>query len=115
LFNTALAHDSDAIGECQRVALGRAMVRKPKVFLFDEPLSNLDAPMRAQLRKEIKKLRERVHATFLYVTHDQAEAMSLADRIAVMRQGRIEQIGTPQQIREQPTNDFVREFMTGND
>ncbi len=102
-------------GECQRVALGRAMVRKPKVFLFDEPLSNLDSPMRAQLRKEIRKLRERVDATFLYVTHDQHEANSLADRIAVMRQGRIEQIGTPQQIREQPTNDFVREFMNAND
>lgn len=101
-------------GECQRVALGRAMVRKPKVFLFDEPLSNLDAPMRAQLRKEIKKLRERVDATFLYVTHDQAEAIALADRIAVMRQGRIEQIGTPQQIREQPSNDFVREFMSND-
>lgn len=102
-------------GECQRVALGRAMVRKPIVFLFDEPLSNLDSPMRAQLRKEIKKLRERVDATFLYVTHDQAEAIALADRIAVMRQGRIEQIGKPQQIREQPANDFVREFMNGND
>jgi multiple sugar transport system ATP-binding protein len=102
-------------GECQRVALGRAMVRKPKVFLFDEPLSNLDAPMRAQLRREIKKLRERVNATFLYVTHDQAEAIALADRIAIMHQGRIEQIGTPQQIREEPKNDFVREFMTGND
>jgi multiple sugar transport system ATP-binding protein len=99
-------------GECQRVALGRAMVRKPKVFLFDEPLSNLDSPMRAQLRKEIKKLRERAEATFLYVTHDQAEAISLADRIAVMRQGRIEQIGTPQQIREQPATAFVREFMS---
>jgi multiple sugar transport system ATP-binding protein len=102
-------------GECQRVALGRAMVRKPKVFLFDEPLSNLDAPMRAQLRKEIKKLRERVQATFLYVTHDQSEAIALADRLAVMRQGRIEQIGTPQHIREKPANDFVREFMSNND
>jgi multiple sugar transport system ATP-binding protein len=102
-------------GECQRVALGRAMVRKPKVFLFDEPLSNLDAPMRAQLRKEIKKLRERVDATFLYVTHDQHEAMALADRIAVMRHGRIEQIGNAEQIREQPANEFVREFMSGND
>jgi multiple sugar transport system ATP-binding protein len=98
-------------GECQRVALGRAMVRKPKIFLFDEPLSNLDAPMRSQLRKEIKKLRQRVEATFLYVTHDQSEAISLADRIAVMREGRIEQIGTSQQIREQPANNFVREFM----
>jgi multiple sugar transport system ATP-binding protein len=102
-------------GEAQRVALGRAMVRKPKVFLFDEPLSNLDSPMRAQLRKEIKKLRERVQATFLYVTHDQAEAMALADRMAVMRQGRIEQIGTPEQIRGQPANEFVREFMADND
>jgi multiple sugar transport system ATP-binding protein len=102
-------------GECQRVALGRAMVRKPKVFLFDEPLSNLDAPMRSQLRKEIKKLRQRVDATFLYVTHDQSEALALADRIAVMRQGRIEQIGTSQQICEQPANDFVREFMNSDD
>jgi multiple sugar transport system ATP-binding protein len=102
-------------GECQRVALGRAMVRKPKVFLFDEPLSNLDGPMRSQLRKEIKKLRQRVDATFLYVTHDQSEAAALADRIAVMRQGRIEQIGTPQQIREKPANDFVREFMNNDD
>lgn len=101
-------------GEAQRVALGRAMVRKPKVFLFDEPLSNLDAPMRAQLRKEIKKLRERVQATFLYVTHDQSEAIALADRLAVMRQGRIEQIGAPQQIREKPANDFVRQFMAGD-
>ncbi len=102
-------------GEAQRVALGRAMVRKPKVFLFDEPLSNLDAPMRAQLRKEIKKLRERANATFLYVTHDQAEAGTLADRLAVMRHGRIEQIGTVQQIRERPANDFVREFMNAVD
>jgi multiple sugar transport system ATP-binding protein len=102
-------------GEAQRVALGRAMVRKPKVFLFDEPLSNLDAPMRAQLRKEIKKLRERVDATFLYVTHDQTEAIALGDRIAIMRQGRIEQIGSSQQIREQPANEFVREFMADND
>jgi multiple sugar transport system ATP-binding protein len=102
-------------GEAQRVALGRAMVRKPKVFLFDEPLSNLDAPMRAQLRKEIKKLRERVNATFLYVTHDQAEASALADRLAVMRQGQIEQIGSVQQIREQPANEFVREFMNAGD
>jgi multiple sugar transport system ATP-binding protein len=102
-------------GECQRVALGRAMVRKPKVFLFDEPLSNLDAPMRSQLRKEIRKLRQCVEATFLYVTHDQSEAAALADRIAVMRAGRIEQIGTPQQVREQPVNDFVRQFLNSED
>ncbi len=98
-------------GQCQRVAIGRAIVREPKLFLFDEPLSNLDAAMRVQMRVEFAKLRRRLAATMLYVTHDQVEAMILADRIVVMRAGRVEQIGTPQQLYASPCNRFVAEFI----
>jgi multiple sugar transport system ATP-binding protein len=97
-------------GERQRVALGRAMVRQPQLFLFDEPLSNLDAPLRAQMRKELKKLHQRLSTTFLYVTHDQEEALSLADRIAVMREGRIQQCAPPREIYDLPANRFVASF-----
>ena len=89
-------------GQRQRVAMGRAIVREPKVFLFDEPLSNLDAKLRVQMRTEIKKLRERVRTTGIYVTHDQVEAMTLADRIVLMNSGRVEQIGTPEDVYEAP-------------
>jgi len=98
-------------GEGQRTALGRALVRQPKVFLFDEPLSNLDAPMRLQLRAEIAAVRRQVGATMIYVTHDQAEAMALADRIAVMRQGAIQQIGSPMELYRRPANLFVAGFI----
>jgi multiple sugar transport system ATP-binding protein len=97
-------------GERQRVALGRAMVRQPQLFLFDEPLSNLDAPLRAQMRKELKKLHRQLGTTFLYVTHDQEEALSLADRIAVMRDGRIQQCAAPREIYDLPANRFVASF-----
>jgi multiple sugar transport system ATP-binding protein len=97
-------------GERQRVALGRAMVRQPRLFLFDEPLSNLDAPLRAQMRKELKRLHRRLGTTFIYVTHDQEEALSLSDRIAVMRSGRIQQCGTPREIYDLPVNRFVAGF-----
>jgi ABC-type sugar transport system ATPase subunit len=98
-------------GQRQRVAMGRAIVRNPSVFLFDEPLSNLDANLRTQMRAEIKKLHRRLGATILYVTHDQVEAMTLADRIVVMNQGRIEQVGTPREIYHRPENTFVASFM----
>ncbi len=98
-------------GECQRVALGRALVRRPKVFLFDEPLSNLDAPMRLQLRAEIARLRQQVVASFIYVTHDQSEALALADRIAVMRNGTIEQVAAPAELTRRPASAFVANFM----
>jgi multiple sugar transport system ATP-binding protein len=98
-------------GECQRVALGRALVRQPKVFLFDEPLSNLDAPMRLQLRTEIVAVRRRAGAMMLYVTHDQAEAMALADRVAVMRNGTLEQTAAPLELYRRPANRFVAGFM----
>jgi multiple sugar transport system ATP-binding protein len=98
-------------GECQRVALGRAMVRQPKVFLFDEPLSNLDAPMRLQLRAEIAALRRRAGAMMLYVTHDQAEAMALADRVAVMKDGALQQTAAPMELYRHPANRFVAGFM----
>jgi multiple sugar transport system ATP-binding protein len=98
-------------GECQRVALGRALVRQPKVFLFDEPLSNLDAPMRVQLRTEIAALRRRAGAMMLYVTHDQAEAMALADRVAVMKNGRLEQTAPPLELYRHPANRFVAGFI----
>jgi len=98
-------------GECQRVALGRAMVRQPKVFLFDEPLSNLDAPMRLQLRGEIAALRRRAGAMMLYVTHDQAEAMALADRVAVMKDGALQQTAAPMEVYRRPANRFVAGFM----
>lgn len=98
-------------GQRQRVAMGRAIVRRPKVFLFDEPLSNLDAKLRTQMRAEIKRLHKRLNATSVYVTHDQVEAMTLADRIVVMNGGNIEQIGTPMELFMNPANLFVAGFM----
>jgi multiple sugar transport system ATP-binding protein len=98
-------------GERQRVAMGRAIVRKPRVFLFDEPLSNLDASLRSDLRLEIGSLVRRLGATALYVTHDHVEAMTLADRIAVMRAGRLVQVGTPREIYERPATSFVAGFL----
>jgi multiple sugar transport system ATP-binding protein len=98
-------------GERQRVALGRALVRRPRLFLFDEPLSNLDAALRVSVRAELKKLHERLGATFVYVTHDQAEAMTLADRIAVLRAGALEQVGTPREIYGAPATAFVARFV----
>ena len=98
-------------GQRQRVAMGRAIVREPKVFLFDEPLSNLDAKLRNQMRVEIKKLQRRLQVTTIYVTHDQIEAMTLADVIVVMRDGVIEQSGTPLEIFENPANQFVAGFI----
>ncbi len=98
-------------GQRQRVALGRAMVREPAVFLMDEPLSNLDASLRISMRAEIRRLHTRMRSTFVYVTHDQAEALTLADRIVVMRDGRIQQIGTPEAIYERPENLFVAGFL----
>ncbi|SDJ54857.1 ABC transporter ATP-binding protein [Aliiruegeria lutimaris] len=98
-------------GQRQRVAMGRAIVRRPKVFLFDEPLSNLDAKLRTQMRAEIKRLHKRLGVTSIYVTHDQVEAMTLADRIVVMNSGRIEQIGSPMELFLNPTNTFVAGFL----
>ncbi len=98
-------------GQRQRVAIGRAVVRDAKVYLFDEPLSNLDAKLRAELRRELKQLHLRLQATMIYVTHDQVEAMTLADRIAVMRAGVIQQIGSPHDIYERPVNLFVAGFL----
>ena len=98
-------------GQRQRVAIGRAIVRDPKVFLMDEPLSNLDAKLRNQMRAEIIKLRERINTTFIYVTHDQTEAMTLGDRIVIMRDGYIQQIGTPQDVFNHPANLFVAGFI----
>jgi multiple sugar transport system ATP-binding protein len=98
-------------GERQRVALGRAMVRKPQVFLFDEPLSNLDAKLRVQMRAEIKRLHQRVGATMIYVTHDQVEAMTLGDRIAVMRKGILQQCADPFTLYTSPANEFVAGFI----
>ena len=98
-------------GQRQRVAIGRAIVREPKVFLMDEPLSNLDAKLRNQMRAEIIKLRERINTTFIYVTHDQTEAMTLGDRIVIMRDGYIQQIGTPQEVFNNPRNLFVAGFI----
>ena len=98
-------------GQRQRVAIGRAIVREPKVFLFDEPLSNLDAALRAQMRVEILKLHKRLGATMVYVTHDQVEAMTLADRIVVLQAGRIEQVGAPMDLYNAPANLFVAEFI----
>jgi multiple sugar transport system ATP-binding protein len=98
-------------GERQRVALGRAMVREPKVFLFDEPLSNLDAKLRVQMRAEIKRLHQRVRATMIYVTHDQVEAMTLGDRIAVMNAGVLQQVADPFTVYRRPVNRFVAEFL----
>ncbi|MGY3622162.1 ABC transporter ATP-binding protein [Bradyrhizobium sp. USDA 10063] len=98
-------------GQQQRVALGRCIVRRPQVFLFDEPLSNLDAKLRAQMRIEIKALRERVPTTSVYVTHDQVEAMTLGDRVVVMKEGWIQQVGTPLEIYNRPANRFVASFV----
>ena len=98
-------------GQRQRVAMGRAIVREPSVFLFDEPLSNLDAKLRTQLRAELKDLHKRLKATFIYVTHDQIEAMSLADRIVIMSAGKIEQIGTPMELYAKPASTIVAEFI----
>lgn len=98
-------------GQRQRVAIGRAIVRKPKVFLFDEPLSNLDAKLREEMRVEIAKLHQRLNATILYVTHDQVEAMTLADRIVVMYNGKVQQEGTPMEVYSKPANLFVAGFI----
>ncbi|HEU4350904.1 MAG TPA: sn-glycerol-3-phosphate ABC transporter ATP-binding protein UgpC [Burkholderiales bacterium] len=98
-------------GQRQRVAMGRAIVRDPKVFLFDEPLSNLDAKLRVAMRSEIKALHQRLKTTTVYVTHDQVEAMTMADRIAVMNEGRIEQLGDPLELYDQPANLFVAQFI----
>jgi len=98
-------------GQRQRVAMGRAIVRHPKVFLFDEPLSNLDAKLRTQMRAEIKRLHNRLGVTSVYVTHDQVEAMTLADRIVVMNDGAIEQVGTPMELFNNPVNTFVAGFL----
>ena len=98
-------------GQRQRVALGRALVRQPAAFLMDEPLSNLDAALRIAMRAEIKKLHQTMRTTFVYVTHDQAEALTLADRIVVMREGVIQQIGTPEEIYDRPRNAFVASFL----
>jgi multiple sugar transport system ATP-binding protein len=98
-------------GQQQRVALGRCIVRNPQVFLFDEPLSNLDAKLRAQMRIEIKRLHAAIPTTSVFVTHDQVEAMTLGDRVVIMRDGRIQQIGTPLQVYGKPANKFVAGFI----
>ncbi|KQX52595.1 MULTISPECIES: ABC transporter ATP-binding protein [Ensifer] len=98
-------------GQRQRVAMGRALVREPKIFLFDEPLSNLDAKLRVEMRTEIKRLHQRLGATIVYVTHDQIEAMTMATRIAVMKDGVLQQFGTPEDIYDRPANVFVATFM----
>src|SRR5213596_1531605 len=98
-------------GQRQRVAMGRAIVRDPKVFLFDEPLSNLDAKLRVAMRAEIKALHQRLKTTTVYVTHDQVEAMTMADRIVVMHDGVVEQIGTPLELFDRPGNLFVAQFI----
>src|SRR6185503_5247914 len=98
-------------GQRQRVAVGRAIVRKPAVFLFDEPLSNLDAKLRVQMRAEITKLQKTLQTTTVYVTHDQIEAMTMGHRIAVMKAGQLQQVGTPLEVYEQPANLFVAGFI----
>ena len=98
-------------GQRQRVALGRAIVREPRVFLMDEPLSNLDAALRMEMRAEIIKLQERLGVTTFYVTHDQVEALSMGDRVVVMRDGRIQQVGSPTELYEQPKNTYVASFI----
>ena len=98
-------------GQRQRVAIGRAIVRNPKVFLFDEPLSNLDAALRVQMRVELAKLHSELKATMIYVTHDQVEAMTMADRIVVLHQGRVEQVGSPLELYHLPRNKFVAGFI----
>ena len=98
-------------GQRQRVAMGRAILRHPRLFLFDEPLSNLDAKLRVELRTEIKALHQRLNTTMMYVTHDQIEAMTMADRIVVLREGHIEQVGTPLELFDRPANAFVASFI----
>ena len=98
-------------GQRQRVAIGRAIVRDPEVFLFDEPLSNLDAELRVQMRVELALLHKQLNATMIYVTHDQVEAMTLADKIVVLRDGVIEQIGAPMELYNKPANEFVAGFI----
>src|SRR5574341_638880 len=98
-------------GQRQRVAVGRAIVRKPQVFLFDEPLSNLDAKLRVQMRAELKKLHDRLQATIVYVTHDQVEAMTMGDRIVIMKDGLIQQVGAPLEVYAAPRNQFVAGFI----
>ena len=98
-------------GQQQRVAIGRAIVREPQVFLMDEPLSNLDAKLRNQMRSEIIKLRQKLNTTFIYVTHDQTEAMTLGDRIVIMKNGFVQQVGTPQEVFHHPSNIFVAGFI----
>ncbi|MGD8743257.1 MAG: ATP-binding cassette domain-containing protein, partial [Granulosicoccaceae bacterium] len=98
-------------GQRQRVAMGRAIVREPQVFLMDEPLSNLDAKLRVQIRTEIASLQRRLNITTLYVTHDQVEAMTLGDRVAVMNDGRLQQVAVPQELYERPANTFVAQFI----
>src|SRR3954466_12947685 len=98
-------------GEQQRVALGRAMVRHPKAFLMDEPLTNLDAELRADMRAELKHVQQRLNTTMVYVTHDQTEAMALGDRIAIMNQGRLEQLGAPMEVYERPATLFAARFI----
>ena len=98
-------------GQRQRVAIGRAITRNPKVFLFDEPLSNLDAALRSEMRVEISKLHKKINSNIIYVTHDQVEAMTLADRIVILNKGNIEQLGTPNEIYSDPNNIFVAEFI----
>jgi multiple sugar transport system ATP-binding protein len=112
-LTSVLSHRPQALsgGQRQRVALGRAIVRQPKVFLFDEPLSNLDAQLRIEMRSELKKLHQSLKTTMVYVTHDQGEAMTLSDRMAVLHQGVIQQCGTPKDIYDQPINLFVAGFM----
>ena len=98
-------------GQRQRVAMGRAIVREPNVFLFDEPLSNLDAKLRGNMRAVIKKLHSQLDTTMIYVTHDQVEAMTLADRIVIMDEGNIQQVGTPMELYDTPINKFVASFI----
>lgn len=98
-------------GQRQRVALGRAIIRKPKVFLMDEPLSNLDARLRLEMREELKRLHDKYQTTTVYVTHDQEEAMVMSDRIAILSEGRIQQCGTPKEVYEEPANLFVAQFI----
>src|SRR5882724_2200387 len=98
-------------GQRQRVAMGRALVRHPKIFLFDEPLSNLDAQLRIEMRTELKKLHARLNATIVYVTHDQVEAMTLATKVVVMSGGVVQQVGAPQEIYDRPANGFVARFI----
>ena len=98
-------------GQRQRVAIGRAITRNPKIFLFDEPLSNLDAALRAEMRVEISKLHTQIKTNMIYVTHDQVEAMTLADRIVILNLGNIEQVGTPDDIYNNPSNIFVAQFI----